>query len=233
MPDADMRAMILAAGRGERMRPLTDERPKPLLHVGGKPLIEYHLEALAAGGIRDVVINLAWKGEQLREALGTGERFGVTIQYSDEGSEALETGGGIVQALPLLGSDPFLVVSADVWTDYPLTRCLDALSHGDVAHFVLVPNPEFHPRGDFGLSEGRATDAPGERYTYANIGAFRPEFFEGCTPGRFPLAPLMYDWIRKGRVSAELYRGRWHNVGTAAQLAELDAALMRERSGLS
>lgn len=225
--------MILAAGRGERMRPLTDSVPKPLLRVAGKPLIEYHLEALAAGGVREVVINLAWKGEQLRQALGTGERFGLTLHYSDEGSEALETGGGIVQALPLLGSGPFIVVSGDVWTDYPLTRCMEALSSDDVAHFVLVPNPEFHSRGDFGLSAGRATDEPGDRFTYANIGAFRREFFEGCSPGRFPLAPLMYRWIREGRVSAELYRGRWHNVGTPEQLAELDAALSRERSGVS
>jgi MurNAc alpha-1-phosphate uridylyltransferase len=217
-PAQAMRAMILAAGRGERMRPLTDVTPKPLLPVAGKPLIQYHIESLAAAGVREIVINLAWKGAQLRQALGDGSRFGVSIAYSDEGDMALETGGGIFKALPLLGPAPFLVVSGDVWTDYPLLQAAAKLAAADVAHFVVVPNP------DFGLQQGRMTE-DGERHTYANIGVFRAEFFDGCRPGRFALAPLMYEWIRKGRVGGELYRGRWYNIGTPAQLEQLDRQL--------
>ena len=222
-----MRAMILAAGRGERMRPLTDTTPKPLLLVAGKPMIQYHIEALAAAGIRDIVINLAWLGAQIRAALGDGSQFGVRIQYSDEGDAALETGGGVFEALPLLGPAPFIVVSGDVWTEYPLGDCVHKLAAADVAHLVLVPNPDFHSRGDFGLANGRLTE-PGERHTYANIGVFRPEFFAACRPGRYPLAPLMYEWIRQGRVSGELYRGGWHNVGTPQQLQELNDAVNKD-----
>jgi MurNAc alpha-1-phosphate uridylyltransferase len=219
-----MRAMILAAGRGERMRPLTDSRPKPLLEVGGKPLIDYHLEALALAGIRDIVINLAWQGELIRGALGDGERFGVRIRYSEEPQGALETGGGILAALPLLGPDPFLVISGDIWTEFPLGSCIGRLAGADVAHFVLVPNPDFHAQGDFGLESGRLLDrAP--RHTYANIGVLRADFFAGRPAGRFALAPLMFEWIRQGRVSGELYRGRWHNLGTPTQLTQLDAEL--------
>jgi MurNAc alpha-1-phosphate uridylyltransferase len=219
-----MRAMILAAGRGERMRPLTDTRPKPLLEVGGKPLIQYHLEALARAGINDVVINLAWQGELLRSALGNGQRFGVRICYSEEPEGALETGGGILAALPLLGPDPFLVISGDIWTDFPLESLARSLASGDVAHFVLVPNPDFHAQGDFGLDGGRLLDrAP--RYTYANIGVLGPEFFAQRQPGRFALAPLMFEWIRRGHVSGELYRGRWYNLGTPMQLTQLDTEL--------
>ena len=225
-----MRAMILAAGRGERMRPLTDTRPKPLLEVGGKPLIQYHLEALARAGINTVVINLAWQGELIRSALGSGARLGVQIHYSDEPEGALETGGGILAALPLLGPDPFLVISGDIWSEFPLASCSERLARADVAHFVLVPNPDFHAQGDFGIENGRLRDrAP--RHTYANIGVLRPEFFAGRQPGRFALAPLMFDWIRQGRVSGELYRGRWHNLGTPAQLAHLDAELRAHDSG--
>lgn len=219
-----MKAMILAAGRGERMRPLTDSTAKPLLPVGGKPLIQHHIEALAAAGIRDIVINLAWQGAMLRAALGDGSQFGVHIAYSDEGDAALETGGGVFKALPLLGEAPFLVLSGDIWTDYPLVRAASLLAAGDVAHFVVVPNPDFHSRGDFGLRAGRMTEA-GERYTYANVGVFSPEFFASCQPGRFALAPLMYEWIGKQRVSGELYTGRWYNIGTPSQLAELDRSL--------
>jgi N-acetyl-alpha-D-muramate 1-phosphate uridylyltransferase len=227
-----MRAMILAAGRGERMRPLTDTRPKPLLEVGGKPLIHYHLEALARAGIRDVVINLAWQGEQIRSALGGGAAFGVQIRYSDEPGGALETGGGILAALPMLGPGPFVVISGDIWSEFPLAACVDRLASADVAHFVLVPNPAFHAQGDFGLESGRLLDrAP--RHTYANIGVLRPEFFAGRQPGRFALAPLMFEWIRQGRVSGELYPGRWHNLGTPAQLAKLDAELRAPSPGSS
>jgi MurNAc alpha-1-phosphate uridylyltransferase len=216
-----MKAMILAAGRGERMRPLTDALPKPLLAVGGKPLIEYHIEALVASDFPEIVINLAWKGAMIRDALGDGSRLGAKITYSDEGDAALETGGGIFNALELLGAEPFVVVSGDVWTDFPLSRCHSALDDADMAHFVVVPNPDFHTRGDFALSERRLT-MTGERYTYANIGVMRPAFFSGCRAGCFPLAPLMYEWIERGRVSGELYRGQWENVGTPAQLHALD-----------
>lgn len=224
-----MRAMILAAGRGERMRPLTDTTPKPLLPVAGKPLIQYHIENLAAAGISEIIINLAWKGAMIREALGDGGRFGVRILYSDEGETALETGGGIFKALTMLGHQPFAVVSGDIWTDYDWRDSAARLAASDVAHFVLAPNPDFHQRGDFGLREGRLIDGGEERYTYANIGFFRPEFFAACEPGRFKLAPLMYEWIRRGRVSGELYKGRWYNVGTPAQLLQLEAAVQSAR----
>jgi MurNAc alpha-1-phosphate uridylyltransferase len=212
------------------MRPLTDTRPKPLLEVGGKPLIQYHLEALARAGINSVVINLAWQGELIRGALGNGERFGVQIRYSDEPAGALETGGGIFAALPLLGPDPFLVISGGIWSEFPLDSCIERLSSADVAHFVLVPNPDFHAQGDFGIENGRLLDrAP--RHTYANIGVLSAEFFACRQPGRFALAPLMFEWIRQDRVSGELYRGRWHNLGTPAQLADLDAQLRAHDSG--
>jgi len=227
-----MRAMILAAGRGERMRPLTDRTPKPLLTVAGKPMIQYHIEALAAAGVRDLVINLAWLGQQIRSAIGDGSQFGVRAHYSDEGDAALETGGGVFKALPFLagpsGADPFVVVSGDVWTEYPLGDVIAKLAADDMAHFVVVPNPDFHARGDFGLADGRLTDS-GERYTYANIGVMRPQFFAGCQPGKFPLAPLMFDWIRKNRVSGELFRGVWHNVGTPQQLQQIDQEASAQR----
>lgn len=214
--------MILAAGRGERMRPLTDTVPKPLLEAGGKPLIQYHIENLALAGVRDIVINLAWHGAKLRDAIGDGARFGARIRYSDEGDCALETGGGICNALPLLGAEPFIVVSGDIWTAFPFATL--QLAANDVAHFVVVPNPGFHANGDFGLDGTRMTGA-GSKYTYANIGVFTAEFFVGRKPERFPLAPLMFDWIRRGKVSGELYAGPWHNVGTPEQLATLDRQL--------
>ena len=224
-----MRAMILAAGRGERMRPLTDSAPKPLLPVGGKALIEYHIEALAKAGAQDIVINLAWKGSMLRDSLGDGTRFAVRLHYSDEGAEALETGGGVFNALPLLGADPFIVVSGDIWTDYPLQKLFDRPHGADTAHFIMVPNPSFHPRGDFSLQDGRISEAHAPRYTYANIGVFTAEFFAECEPGCFPLVPIMRRWIREGRVSGELYEGEWRNIGTPAQLAALDGILREKR----
>lgn len=204
------------------MRPLTDSAPKPLLAVGGKALIEYHIEALAKAGVEDIVINLAWKGSMLRDALGDGRRFGARLRYSEEGSQALETGGGVFNALPLLGADPFLVLSGDIWTDYPMQKLFDRLHGPDTAHFVMVPNPDFHPRGDFSLQDGRITEARAPSYTYANIGVFTATFFSECKPGRFPLVPIMRRWIRENRVSGELYEGEWRNIGTPAQLAELD-----------
>lgn len=214
--------MILAAGRGERMRPLTDTAPKPLLEVGGKPLIQHHIENLIAAGVRDLVINLAWQGAKLRDALGTGDRFGVRIAYSDEGDAALETGGGVCKALPLLGNDPFIVVSGDIWTSFPFATL--KLAASDAAHFVLVPNPDFHAQGDFGLEQGRITES-GQKWTYANIGLFTPQFFEDYQPEKFPLRRPMTRWVAAGKVSGEIYDGPWHNIGTPAQLAALNRQL--------
>ncbi len=218
-----MRAMILAAGRGARMRPLTDHTPKPLLQVGGQALIEYHLKSLRVAGINEIVINIAWLGAQIRDSLGDGTRYGLRITYSDEGDHALETGGGIFKALPLLGREPFIVVSGDVWVEYPYAELAANLAPDDLAHLVLVPNPIFHPRGDFGLQQGRITDAQERPYTYANMGIYRHELFAGCEPGRFALAPLLYRSI--GRLGGELFTGRWHNLGNPEQLSLLNAEL--------
>lgn len=214
--------MILAAGRGERMRPLTDTTPKPLLQAGGKALIEYHLEALARAGFSSVVINHAHLGEQIEAALGDGSRYGLSIDYSDEG-EALETGGGIFHALPLLGDEPFLVVNGDVWSDYPYERLRDV--DVELAHLVLVDNPPQHPQGDFLLRQGRVLDADGERLTFSGIGLYHPALFDGCRDGAFALAPLLRRAMGQGRVSGEHYRGRWFDIGTPERLAQLDAML--------
>lgn len=219
-----MKAIVLAAGRGERMRPLTDELPKPLLEVGGKPLIRYHLEALARAGIEEVVINLAWLGCRLREALGE-RAAGLPIRYSDEGPVALETGGGIFRALEWLGPGPFLVVNGDIWTDYDFARL--ALDERSLARIVLVPNPPQHPRGDFGFDGRNVDESTPERYTYSGIGLYRPEFFAGCAPGRFPLLPLLRRAIAAGRLRGEVHRGRWYDIGTPERLAALDAELRR------
>jgi N-acetyl-alpha-D-muramate 1-phosphate uridylyltransferase len=216
-----MKAMLLAAGRGERMRPLTDRTPKPLLAAGGKPLIVWHLEALARAGVREVVINLSWLGEQLRAALGTGERFGVRIHYSEEPGAPMEVGGGIFQALPLLGAAPFLVVNADTFTSFRFERL--AIAPAALAHLVLVPNPAHHPRGDFSLSDGAVGEDEAPRLTYAGIGLYRPELFARCTAGRFPLLPLLRRAIAAGRLSGERFDGRWMDVGTAERLAALNA----------
>jgi MurNAc alpha-1-phosphate uridylyltransferase len=221
--DHFMRAMILAAGRGERMRPLTDETPKPLLTVGGKPLIAYHLERLAAAGVAEVVINIAWRGAQIRAALGDGGRFGLRIVYSDEGATALETGGGIFRALPWLGSEPFLVVNGDIYSDFDPGRLV--LAPGDLAELVLVPNPAHNPEGDFALEEGRVHLAATGRYTFSGIAMYRAELFAGCEDGVFPLAPLLTRAIRAGRVSGQLHRGGWEDVGTPERLRALDLRL--------
>jgi N-acetyl-alpha-D-muramate 1-phosphate uridylyltransferase len=222
-------AMILAAGRGERMRPFTDTRPKPLAELCGKPLIQHHVERLAGVGVSRVVINLGWLGAQIRTVLGDGDRFGLKIFYSDEGPAPLETGGGIFRALPLLGQDPFWVISADLWTDYRNSLLEAKPAAGDLAHLMMVPNPDFHPRGDFCLKDGRISEAVGERLTYANIALLHPELFADCRPGVFPLAPLLVAAMRKNRVGGELYSGEWHNIGTLSQLAALESTL---RSGM-
>jgi MurNAc alpha-1-phosphate uridylyltransferase len=214
--------MILAAGRGERMRPLTDEIPKPLLEAGGKPLIIHLIEGLAAGGFSRLVINHAHLGHRIEEALGDGSPWGVEIHYSPEG-QVLETGGGLLRALPLLGPGPFLAVNGDIWTDIEF-RSLE-LPPGRLAHLVLVHNPPHHPVGDFGL---RGTDviAEGEpRYTFAGIGVYHPALFRDCTPGRFPLAPLLRTAIADGRVSGERFDGHWFDIGTPARLQALDQML--------
>jgi MurNAc alpha-1-phosphate uridylyltransferase len=212
--------MILAAGRGERMRPLTDTTPKPLLRVRGKPLIERHLERLAEAGFVDIVINLAWLGSMIQGTVGDGARFGVSIRYSEESPQALETAGGIFRALPLLGPTPFLVVNGDILTDYPFAQLV--LADVRDAHLVLVPNPPQHPRGDFGLVDGVAVAAAAEQFTYSGIAVFRPEFFAGCQDGAFPLKPLLLRSMAAERCSAEVYRGAWEDVGTPARLEALN-----------
>jgi MurNAc alpha-1-phosphate uridylyltransferase len=221
--------MILAAGRGERMRPLTLTRPKPLLEVGGRALIEHHVTALAAGGFRSIVINLSWLGAQIRAHLADGARFGVAIEYSEEGSEPLETGGGIRRALPMLAPGPFVVVNGDVWTDYAYGALRDRLAPGDLAHVVLVSNPDHHPGGDFGLRGGRMIEPPDERLTFSGVGVYRPELFADQPDGVFRLAPLLRSAARDRRVSAELYPGAWYDIGTPERLTWLN---QRYNSGL-
>ena len=214
--------MILAAGRGERMRPLTDHTPKPLLEAGGRPLIGHHLAALARAGVREVVVNHAHLGAQIEQALGDGAAYGLRIRYSPE-EVALETGGGIFRALPLLGPDPFIVVNGDVWTDFDPARL--RLADADLAHLVLVDNPAHHPAGDFVLAGDRVREDGGPRLTFSGVGVYRPALFDGCAPGRFPLAPLLRAAIAVGRVSGEHHRGRWVDVGTPERLAALDLQL--------
>ena len=225
-----MKAMILAAGRGERLRPLTDATPKPLLSVGGKPLIAWLLQRLRAAGIRDVVINTAHLGEQLEDCLGDGGELGVRIAWSRERA-ALETAGGITRALPLLGSAPFVVVSGDLYTDYDFAPLHDVAEDIGLrparraAHFVMVDNPPWHAAGDMGLQEGVIRrEAP--RLTYANIAVFHPALFASIAPGtRLALFPWAYEFVDAGRVTGECFAGDWENVGTAAQLQALDRRL--------
>jgi MurNAc alpha-1-phosphate uridylyltransferase len=213
------RAMVLAAGRGERMRPLTDQVPKPLLTVGGKPLIVYHLEKLSRLGVKHVVINLAWLGGQIRAALGDGARWQLQIHYSDEGEQALETGGGILHALPLLGPQPFLVVNADVFTEFDFGAV--RIAPEALAQLVLVANPMHHPRGDFALANGRVQEQGGARWTYSGIGLYRPELFAGCSPGKFPLLPLLRRAIAGSRLHGQVFEGAWSDVGSVERLAAL------------
>lgn len=236
-----MKALIFAAGLGERMRPLTDATPKPLLPAGGKPLIAWHLEKLAACGIRDVVVNTSWLADQFPQTLGDGGAWGLRIAYSYEGPRPLETGGGMLNALPLLGDDaPFLLVNGDVWTDCDFTR----LPHepNGLAHLVMVDPPDFAPRGDFHLSPDGLVASDGEpRLTYAGIGVYRPAILKnwreyttvasaGETSPRFPLAPILRAHMASGAITGERHAGRWTDVGTPQRLAELDAQL-REDAG--
>ena len=217
-----MRAIILAAGKGERLRPLTLHTPKPLVPVAGVPLIEYHLRALAAAGITAVVINHAWLGAQIEAHLGDGARFGLSIAYSPEG-EPLETGGGILRALPLLGDEPFVLVNGDIFTDYPFINLCRPLS--GLAHLVLLDNPAHHPQGDFSLlTDGSLVDARAGQpsLTYSGIAVLSPQLFAGCTPGAFKLAPLLRQAMAQGLVSGERYAGRWVDVGSHERLAEAE-----------
>lgn len=216
-----MKAMILAAGRGERMRPLTDRTPKPLLKAGGRPLIEHHILALAEAGFTELVVNHAHLGEQIVAALGDGSRFGVRIAYSPERPSALETGGGIHHALPLLGDAPFVVVNGDIWTDFPFARL--AQVPAGLAHLVLVDNPAHHPNGDFALEEGRVVDRPA--FTFSGIGVYHPDLFADCRAGAFPLAPLLRRAMAAGQATGEHYSGRWIDVGTPERLADIDRLL--------
>jgi len=220
-----VKAMILAAGRGERMRPLTDSVPKPLLEVAGKPLIVHVVERLARAGFTGLVVNLGYRGDQIRVALGDGSAWGVRIDYSREPENALETGGGIFQALPLL-TDPFVAVNADVATDFPFATLRTVPE--SLAHLILVPNPPHHPEGDFDLAGRRVLPGKGGRYTFSGIGVYRHALFAGCTAGRFPLAPLLYRAAERGEVTGELYRGTWMDIGTPQRLA---AWRKRQRRG--
>ena len=223
--------MILAAGRGERMRPLTDTTPKPLLHVGGLCLIEHHINALVTAGIKYLVINHAHLGDQVVAELGDGSKYGIRITYSEEPDGALETGGGILKALPLLKSDPFLVVNGDIWTDYPFSRISnDVLG---LAHIVLVKNPSHNLEGDFLLDNDQVSKmekgGPGRALTFSGIGVYRHALFRDLQPGRFPLAPVLVNAMMKKKVTGEFYEGDWIDVGTIDRLTELNKKL-KEKS---
>ena len=203
------------------MRPITDTLPKPLVPVAGKPLIVYHLERLAAAGVRDVVVNLSWLGDQIRAALGDGREYRLSISYSQEPAEPLETGGGIFKALPLLGPGPFLVVNGDTWSDIDYSRL--ALEDGANGRIVLVPNPTHNLRGDFGVDGDVVVDRETDRLTYSGVGVYRPEFFDGCSPGRFPMLPLLKRAIAARALRGELHGGEWCDVGTSGATCYFDA----------
>ena len=224
-----MKTMLLAAGRGERMRPLTDHTPKPLLLAGGKPLIVWHLERLAAAGLREIVVNHAYRGEQIEAVLGDGRQWGVSLVYSPEPPGALETAGGIAHALPLLGNAPFLVLNGDIWCDWELSRAFTLAESAPHAHLVMVDNPPQHAGGDFCL-DGKhlryAATALGKTLTYAGIGVYSPAFFATVPVGAvMKLRPLLDAGIGQGIVSGEYHGGCWMDIGTPERLAELDATL--------
>jgi MurNAc alpha-1-phosphate uridylyltransferase len=228
-----MKAMILAAGRGNRMRPLTDHTPKPLLAAGGRTLIEHQIVRLAAAGFTELVVNHAHLGEQIEAHLGDGARHGVSIRYSAEGhGKALETGGGIHKALPLLtdGDEPFLVTNGDIWCDFDYARLAQGapLADNDLATVVLVDNPGHNAGGDFALAQGRVMRHGQVRHTFAGIGVYHPGLFDGCEPGAFPLAPLLFQAMDAGRVGGLHHAGRWLDVGTPERLAQLDRMLSEE-----
>ncbi len=214
--------MILAAGRGERLRPLTDRVPKALVEVGGKSLIDANLERLACAGIGRVIVNLGWLGGMIAERIGDGAQYNLQVVYSPEYDRVLETGGGIARALPLLGSAPFWVLNADVHTDFALPSL--ELQADDLAHLVLVPTPKDRSRGDFGLDGDRVRNAAEPTHTYSGMGLYRPELFAGAGKARFPLAPLLVAAADRGRLAGQVYRGLWEDVGTPERLARLSAS---------
>lgn len=211
--------MILAAGRGERLRPLTDTIPKALVEVRGRSLLDYHLEALVNAGVKNAVINLGWHGEQIAARYGSGADLGLTIAYSPEGDNILETGGGIHRALPLLGREPFLVINADIHTDMPLPM---QIADDADAHLVLVPKPAHRVHGDFDFEEGRVVNGVAPAWTFSGVAIYRPAFFANCTPGRFPLAPMLRAAADAGRLGGETWQGTWEDVGTPERLDALN-----------
>lgn len=224
-----MKAMLLAAGRGERLRPLTDAIPKALVEVGGRPLIVWHLERLARAGFAEAVINLSHLGERIAERIGDGARFGLRVSYSRE-RERLETAGGIANALALLGREAFLLVNADIYCEYDFSKLRNMPLGERLAHLVLVPNPPHRPKGDFSLTQGRVGDAAAPRYTYAGVAVMSPALVEPVAPGeKAPLAPLLYQAAARGLLGGELYPGLWQDVGTVERLAELEKRLREDR----
>lgn len=216
-----MKAMILAAGRGERLRPLTDNTPKPLLKVGEQSLIEYHLYKLAQAGIKEVIINTAWLGQQIQQTLGNGEKYNLNIVYSDEGEQALETAGGIIKALPLLGDEPFLIINGDIFTDYDFNQLVQ-LKITSEAHLVMVENPEHNNKGDFTLNNDWLKNTGEPSYTYSGLGLYTKQFFAGYPEGITALAPILKEKIEQQKVSGELYKKAWTDVGTIERLQQLN-----------
>jgi len=220
-----MKAMILAAGLGKRMRPLTLYKPKPLLEVGGKALIVWHIEKLKKIGVTEIVINSAWLADALIGTLGDGSQFGVTIRWTRE-DEGLETAGGIINALPLLGDQPFILVNGDVWTTFDFSSLLNVDLGEDLAHLVFVENPEQHPKGDFTLANGRAytfdQNIQGENLTYSGVAVYSPKMFTGLDAGKRPMLPLLKQGMLDGKISAEKMQAAWVDVGTPERLMALD-----------
>ncbi|WP_417223891.1 N-acetylmuramate alpha-1-phosphate uridylyltransferase MurU [Amphritea sp.] len=226
-----MRAMILAAGLGTRMRPLTLTTPKPLLPVAGKPLIEYHIERLVAAGVTEIVINHAWLGEQLEAFVGDGRRWGAKVHWSPE-SELLETGGGIFRALPCLSDmgEPFLLVNGDVFTNYPFASLLShSFGSDDLAHLVMTENPAHNPAGDFQLRQGRIVEQGDEKTTFSGISLLSPQLFKGCQLGKFPLAPLLRGAMQSHRVTGEFFSGYWRDIGTPERLQDVSEDINKGR----
>lgn len=214
--------MILAAGRGERLRPLTDNVPKALIEVRGRSLLEHHLDRLRDAGIDDVVINLGWLGEQIVERVGSGSSYGLNVVYSPEGDNVLETGGGIFRALPMLGQDSFLVANADVYSDMPVPEI--ELPTELLGHLVLVPTPDYRDAGDFDLQDGLVHNGESQSLTFSGMAIYRPEFFAGCEAGRFPLAPMLRNAADAGQLGGSLYDGLWTDVGTRQRLNALNSS---------
>ena len=216
-----MKAMVLAAGFGNRLRPLTDHTPKPLLTIGGKPMIVHHLEKLAAAGFKEVVINLGHLGHKIPEALGDGSSWGLSISYSDEGPDPLETGGGLTKALPLLGDEPFLLVNGDVWSDLDFSKIPTSLAENDLATLYLVPSPRWREKGDFSLAESRVVESEIPQYLYAGIALYHPKILDGAKVEKFSIVPRLKSAISKNLVGGILFSGEWDDVGTPDRLSAL------------